>query len=119
VALPLTEYPLVAITVSTINYSELVKKVVAPVCYDISNKRKPFSSHVIALTVDDAKQISELIRSSGHPSSALHSNCSKSERRDIMSQWSNNKIKVLVSTLHDGIEVQVVNECISLEDLRM
>jgi len=52
------------------------------------------------LTADSARMLNE----KDILSMSLHSKCTKDERQDIMRTWNNNQLKVLVSTIHDGID---------------
>ncbi len=97
--------PNVAILLSTVTYSTLISTVVNEVYNDFSlHGLSNHTAHVITLSVNDAKVIEEQLNERGIKSKSLHSECTKVDRQDIMSMWSENKFQALVSTIQDGID---------------
>jgi len=97
--------PNVAILRSMVQYPSLLSTVVSEVSSEFQNPNcSEYTFHIITMSISDAKDIAKMLNNRDILSMSLHSECTKDERQDIMRKWNNNKLKVLVSTIHDGID---------------
>ena len=114
------QLPNVAIILKNSRESELIEHVTQHVDerFKAIRDHSRFAIHIITLTIDQAKAISEKLNLLQISATHLTSECSEIERTTALVAWEAAKIKVLVSTFECGIDSSIVKETINVGGCR-